>query len=198
MNNRIAIIIRDYIDGLPWVDKIAGLTQVARISQTDSKIEKRFPISCDLAFEDACREGCYDNLTPDSSKKSIVYFEEGSLTFQRRIKNRLYYDSTLRLVGWLNYNLLGGGCGSAAKYIIDIIASLPQMPVDFADFRGVTIEVMSQAQRDSSIFGKYTYNEKQTQYLMLPYDYFALDIRTRFYIIPECVNLPEEGCEECS
>ena len=198
MNNRIAIIIRGYIEGLPWIDKIAGLTQVARISVADSKTEKRFPISCDMSFEDACREGCYDSLVPDSSKRSIIYFEEISLNLQRRVGSRLYYESSLRLVGWLNYNMLGGGCGSSAKYITDIIRALPQMPVDDTNFRAITIEVMSQLPRDANIFGKYTYNEKQTQYLMLPYDFFALDIRTRFFITPECVDLPEEGCEECS
>jgi len=200
MNTRIANIIISYIEDLSWMDKLAGVTYVAKVNVTSEgkKVEKRFPISCDKAYEDACKEGCYDELAPNSSKRSVVYFEEGGFNLIRHEANKLYYESSLRLVGWLNYKMLrGGGCGSSAKYVTDIIKSLPPIPVTIDDFHALTIEVTSQLPRDASIFSKYTYNEKQTQYLMLPYDFFALEIRTRFFIVPECIELPEEGCTEC-
>ena len=110
---------------------------------------------------------------------------------------RLYYDSTVRLIAWLNYKKLAdGGCGATGNYIVDIIKALPAFPVIVDDLMGVTIRVMSQAVRSEAIFAPYTYNVFQTQYLMLPYDFFSLEIRTSFYIIAECVN-DTSGCLEC-
>lgn len=200
MNNKIANIIVDYIKDLEWIDKLAGMTQVAKIHQTsgETKVEKRYPISCQMEYDDACKDGCYDELAPNSKYRSVVYFEDGSFSYSERRGKRLYYTSNVRLVAWLNYKLLrGAGCGSTGEYILDIIKSLPDVPVDIGAMRGVTITVTSQARRDSGIFSQYTYNEPKTQYLMIPYDFFALDIRTEFSVIPECHEPNVGGCTEC-
>lgn len=199
MNNKIADIIVDYIKDLSWIDKIAGLTQVARVDQPngETSIEKRYPISCSMGIEEACRIGCYDDLCPNSAYQSVVYFEDGGFNLQRREGKKMYYESSLRLIAWLNYKKLGGGCGSTGDYIIDIIKALPATPVNNGDMLGLFIDVTSQMPRSVDIFSKYTYNEVQTQFLMLPYDFFGLEIRTRFYVIAECVEPEPAGCIEC-
>jgi hypothetical protein len=194
MNNRIANIVVDYIKDLTWIDKLAGLTQVARINQNG--VEKRYPISCQTSSEDACTEGCYNDLAPNSAYQSVVFFEDEGFNFDHQAGNKLYYNSTLKLIAWLNYNKLGGGCGSTGNYIIDIIRALPSYPVNIDDLLGVNIRVMSQAIRSDSIFSKYTFNEFATQFLLLPYDFFSLEIKTSFYLIPECVE-DTSGCLEC-
>jgi hypothetical protein len=194
MNNKIADIIVDYIKDLTWIDKLAGLTQVAKINQNG--VEKRYPISCAMAFDDACVTGCYDELAPNSAYQSVVYFEDGGFNFSKQVGNKLYYESTLRLIAWLNYKKLGGGCGSTGNYIIDIIRALPSYPVNVSDLLGMSIRVVSQAIRSDDIFSKYTFNQTATQFLMLPFDFFSLEIKTSFYIIPECVE-DRGGCVEC-
>lgn len=196
MNSKIANIIVGYIHDLTWIDKLAGLTQIAQVKQND--VIKRFPISCDMAFEDACRSGCYDELMPNSKYRSVVFFEDVSFTFVRQEGEKLYYESRLRLVAWLNYKLLGeGGCGSAGDYIISIIKALPALPQNVGDMLKLSVTVTSQAQRSSGVFGKYTFDEKTSQYLMIPYDFFGLDLRTSFFIIPECIEPAPGGCIEC-
>lgn len=198
MNNKIANIIVTYIDDLPWIDKLAGMTQVVKVRVTDAKTEKRYPVSCQMAFEDACLEGCYDELMPNSKYKSVVFFEDGTFSYRDRRGKRLYYESNIRLVAWLNYKLLeGAGCGSTGEYILDIIKALPETPVDIGNMRGVTITVMSQARRDSGIFSKYTFDEPASQYLLIPYDFFALDIKIEFFIVPECHEPNPGGCTIC-
>jgi len=91
---------------------------------------------------------------------------------------------------------MGVGCGATGNYIIDIIKALPAFPVNVADLMGVSIRVTSQAIRSDDIFSKYTFNQTATQFLMLPFDFFSLEIRTSFYLIPECVN-ETTGCVEC-
>jgi len=190
MNNKIANLVVGYIDELSWIDKIAGMTQIARVSQQsgESKVEKRFPISCSVDYEAACKSGTYDELSPDSRYRSVVFFEDGSFSLANKIGKALYYESRIRLIGWLNLCKIEDNCGNSGDYVLDIIRSLPSVPVNIGDMLGVFIEITNQLPRDASIFGKYTFNEKQTQYLMYPYDFFALEVRTTFHVIPECLT----------
>lgn len=199
MNNKIANIIRDDIKDIAWIDKLAGLTQVAKVSQTsgESKVEKRFPISCAMSYDDACKTGCYDELAPDSKYKSVAYFEDEGVTFTGRVGNKIYYESRLRLIVWLNLKALAGECGTSGDYVIDVIKTIPSMPRNVGGLISLQTTITSQAVRDVSIFSKYTYNEKQTQYLMYPYDFFALELRTNFVINTECATQPTEGCVSC-
>ncbi len=199
MNAKIANLLVDYISTLAWTDKIAGLVQTVKVSQQDGnrKIEKRYPVSCSINVSDPCINGCYEDLIPDSKYASLIYFEDGGLSLQKTYRNRHYYQSNLRLVCWINYlNQRGGGCAATGNYMIDIINSLPSYPVNIDGFYGVFPQISSQVIRSSAIFDKYTYNEKQTQYLMLPYDYFALELRTTFFVINNCL-VPAAGCMPC-
>jgi len=196
MNHKIANIIVDYIKDLAWVDKITGLTQIAQVKQND--VIKRFPVSCDMTYDDLCIQGCYEDLMPSSQRRSVLFFEDGSFTFIRQEGGKLFYESRLRLVCWLNYKLLTeGGCGSSGDFIIDIIKALPAVPQNVGDMLRLSVSVTSQAQRSSGVFSKYTFDETRSQYLMNPYDFFGLDLRTEFFIIPECITPAPEGCVEC-
>jgi hypothetical protein len=197
MNNKIANLIKSYVDDLEWSDKIAGLVQTAniRVKNGEDVSDKSYPVSCDISA-DACIKGAYQDLAPDSKKKSVIYFEDKGVSFVEKIGNRLKFDSTLRLVCWLNHSLIQGGicdpdtigCGSTGDYVIDVIKSLPTSPIQTDDFISIQITGISQAERDVSIFSKYSYNEVATQYLMFPFDYFALDLTISF-VVP-CVKAP--------
>jgi hypothetical protein len=184
MNQAIANIIKESIEDLDFVDKIAGLvsTQYMNIEG----VTKSYPVACCVL--DTCKTGDYNDLAPDSKYKSVIYFEDGGVSFVRAQGNFKYYQSRLRLVGWLNVKaILGDECDASqctysSHAIMDIIRLLPEFPQNIAPFTRVYMEVTSQAIRDKAIFSKYTYNELQTQYLMSPYDYFALDITTTFGI----------------
>lgn len=194
MNSRIAKILVDYLKPLEWVDKIAGMTQIAQVTQVN--VVKKFPISCDVSLDD-CGKGCYEDLMPSGRRKSILFFEDVSFNYIRHDGGRIFYDSRLRLVCWLNYKLTPGGCGASGYYVSSVIGALPLAPKDFGDLRSLTSVVIGQAPRTSGIFGKYTFDEKRSQYLMSPYDFFALDIRTTFFLIAGCeVEIPE-SCVEC-
>src|SRR5512133_595055 len=204
MNQGIANIIKSNIDHLDFIDKIAGLTSVTLMTITDeagNKVEKRYPIACCTSVTD-CKQGEYNDLCPDSKYKSVLYFEDGGVSFVKYEGKYKYYQSTLRLVCWLNVAKIreepcydGTVCTLSSKVIAQIIRALPSHPAHRPPFVNVYSEVVDQVVRSSSIFGAYTYNEKQTQYLMYPYDYFALTIRTNFSI---CLSGTDyyEPCDE--
>jgi hypothetical protein len=200
MNNKIANIVVGYIDGLSWIDKLAGMTQIAKINQRsgETAVSKTFPISCQMAFDNSCADECYEDLMPNSKYKSVVYFEDGGFTFSRQEGNKMYYESSIRLVAWLNYKLIGeGGCGTTGDFIIDILKVLPDIPVNVGNMLGFRVWMASQVPRGFEIFSKYTFDEPRTQLLMLPYDYFALDLKATFYIIPDCFRGKDTGCTSC-
>jgi hypothetical protein len=203
MNQGIANIIKSNIDHLDFVDKIAGLTSVTLMTVTEgeTKVEKRIPIACCTTVED-CKQGAYNDLCPDSKYKSVLYFEDQGVSFVKYEGNYKYYQSTLRLVCWLNVAKLreepcynGTVCTLSSKAIAQIIRALPTHPAHRPPFVNVYSEVVDQVVRSNSIFGAYTYNEKQTQFLMYPFDYFALTIRTNFSI---CLSGSDyyEPCDE--
>ena len=73
-------------------------------------------------------------------------------------------------------------CSYSAHLIAEIIRALPHFAENHPPFDQVYSEVMSQEVRSNSIFSAYSYDEKHTQYLMYPYDYFALNIETKFAV----------------
>ncbi len=190
MNQAIADIIKSKISGLDFIDKIAGLTSVtySNIKDGDKTVQKAYPIACCVTADD-CKEGSYNDLCPDSKYKTVIYFEDGGCKINRVEGNFQYWTSTLQLICWINVaKILGDDCKSGSQctlsshLIAEIIRELPEFPQHIAPFSHVKIYVDSQNIRSNSIFSKYTYNEKQTQYLMYPYDYFSLDIKTEFAI----------------
>lgn len=194
MNQSVASIIKGYIDCLDFVDKIAGLVQTVYLTITDkdgNKVTKSFPVSCDITDE-CLQSGIYKDLCPDSSFKSIVYFEDSGVTFNKREGKFICYTSNLKLVCWINISLYkanecgtGIPCTVTAEVIKKILCQLPSQPVTATPFVRFMPVVVSEDIRSNSIFSKYTYNELQTQYLLYPYDFFALNIQTDFCVCTE-------------
>ncbi len=192
MNNKIAKLIKDnYLDSLTWKDKISGLVQtVNTVDKVDKTKDVSYPVSCDIDA-DSCSSGAYQDLCPNSAKKSVIYFEDhGGCDQVEQKGNKITFSCKLRLVAWLNLKKIQEescdsgvtGCGTSGDYVIDVIKHLPHVPFSTVDFISISIQNISQAQRDVSIFSRYTYAERETQYLMFPYDYFSLDLDIRFTI----------------
>ena len=203
MNQAIANIIRNRIEDLSFIDKLAGLTSIATFEikgKDNTVVQKTVPIACCVTADD-CKEGAYNDLMPDSQYKSVIYFEDKGVTFDRSESNWKYYTSNLRLVCWLNIEKILGltckadnPCTYAARVIADIIRHLPGFPLNIFPFDRVYMEVTDQEVRNASIFSSYTYDEKHAQYLMAPYDYFALNIRTTFGICMKGVDVSDATC----
>jgi len=193
MNQAIASIIRNQIDGLDFIDKIAGLVAAVTFDMkapNNTTVQKTFPIACCVTPEECGKEGAYYDLMPNSKYKTVIYFEDRGVSFIKAESNWIYYVSNLRLVCWINIEkLLETGickaeipCTYAAHIIAQIIRSLPQHPQNITPFSFVYSVIESEDIRSSAIFSQYTYDEKHIQYLMSPFDYFALEIKTNFAV----------------
>lgn len=195
MNKEIADILKAKIVDLDFVDKIAGLVAPVYVDITDengARVQKCYPVSCTTTAQD-CKLGAYNDLCPDSKYKTVIYFEDRGVSYDRREGKLVFYKSNLRLVCWINAVKLesdwcadGTDCSFAADIIKEIVCALPEFPENISPFVRVIPVVTSEEIRSNAIFSQYTYNEKQVQYLMYPYDYFALNIETEFAVCQNC------------
>lgn len=190
------MLIQDAIDlltpsltALPWVEFFGGVTQRVSIPQSDGNggtIYKNIPVSCSFTASDCNVAQRYQALTPNSSKKSVLYWEvtqgltdQGSKDGQRQ---KRILTGSARLVGWLNTNKLGiNECNTAA----DAMRSL--LPLMYARVDGfapgspfynskVVFEFAGEDIKDSNIFGAYDYGNNKDGFLLHPYDYFAIRV----------------------
>lgn len=173
-------LLRSDILALGWVELYGGVSQ--RVRMMFGETYKSFPISCNASETDCVKNGRYKELTPDSSKKSILYWEvlEGMRdNGEAGQRGRRSMVGRARLVGWLNTMALGlNECNSAAKAIRSLY---PLLYKEFSSagslFENSTVKFrfLGEAVKDASLF-PYDYGEKIHGMLLNPYDYFALDV----------------------
>jgi len=207
MNQAIANIIKNHISGLDFIDKIAGLVSactfdiVVRDKENNpTTVQKTFPIACCLT-EKCTIETAYQDLMPNSDYKTVIYFEDKGVSWVKTEGRYKHYTSNVRLVCWINVAKIlgdtckeGDTCTLSTHLIAEIIRSLPEFPGHHNPFNMVFSEVIDQEVRSPSIFSAYTYDEKHSQYLMYPYDYFALDIQTSFAICMKGTQVYNADC----
>lgn len=195
MTNDIADIIKDKIDGLPFVDRLAGMVKVLTISEeTDTgKKRKSFPVACNVSASECNNVSKLKDLTPDSSKRSVMYFEElGGTVMTGTDRNYLLFRSSVRLVCWLNLQKMGlTDCGWSSTAVLSIMKELSSMtqPANYnSKYIQLQVKQINEAEKSPLLFSKYTYDEATNQYLIYPYDYFAINITVEFKINSNCID----------
>jgi len=200
----ICEILKNRISGQPFVDKIAGLVQTAQDVQSSKtgSVVKKYPIACDVTGKE-----CADNssrlsdLVPDSKKRSVIYFEDISgVQFIKQERNEFIFTARPRLVCWLNQKKLGKNqCSVTPLVVANLVKALAtNQRLNEGMFIKMFINVAGQTVKTPSIFSRYTFSEAQNQFLMFPFDYFALDIFVEFRINADCIDeFIVEPVDEC-
>lgn len=202
MNEKIANILKSKIQNLPFVDKIAGLVRPVKqevLGENNIKVLKTFPVSADVSY-DLLIGGKYRDLIPDSKYQSILYFEDNGCVLTYKDRGWVGFNSKLTLIGWLNVKKLMD-CQTftaSTEVILSILSNLPEMPFNEDIYREIKIIALSEVPKSNAIFSRYTYDELKTQYLLYPYDYFALNMSVDFKVNLACVEqLKFSGCTGC-
>ena len=190
MNKELSIVLRDRISDLLYVEKVSGLVQVFnKLISVDEggNIVKKIPVTSSATFENCNTEQKLVEMIPDSSIKGMVYFEDQGINQPAKVPNGMSYKSSLRLVCWLNTNLISSQSDMllSARVMNDIIKRLVVNPFNSIPFTRVTVLVQNIVQ-DNSIFSKYSYSEQETQYLMAPFEYFAIDFLISYTVPFAC------------
>lgn len=199
MNKGIANILKQQLQLLPFLDKVAGLVYTAEYQealepideevgdqQMRTSIIKRVPLSCDLTVDNC--DTAY--LVPDSAKKGIGYFESGDIQFLGKQGQYGQYRSFIRCVVWINTLWIKSpSCLYTGDRLLNhVLQKLTSIQLYNADpFLGVSVALNKIPKPDKNIFAPYTYDLYNTQYLMAPFEFFALDLAIDFKINIACI-----------
>lgn len=179
MNSKIADLIKAEIENLPFVDKIAGI--VKPVTYTDKQgTEKTFPIALNDAT--ACQPGHYMDLCPDSTKLSIIYFEDLGMDVVNACCYYTDVEAKLRLVCWINLAKINTAYSDANLIKWKLIQVIPRRLANSEWATKIFIKFAGEELKSPDIFAAYSYDEKQNQYLMFPFDYFALNYTIKYSI----------------
>lgn len=206
--------VRPSIEAVPWVERYGGLAYpitVQEITGDTETINKTFPFSDYVSDLTDCElSERYYYLTPDDSKKSIVYFEQSSdMTFNTlarggaRLRGVLRGVQNFRLVCWVNLNKIGSEIVSDGSLLAaELWAAVDGLRVDrlHPDLKlpvtNIKWQINSQIQKSLGIFSPYSYQDRGA-FLMYPFEFFAFNVQAEFYVKKECITAYPVSAEVC-
>lgn len=191
MNTEIARIIKVQIENLPFMEKVGGLVRVIKkVDSTDKgTTTKTFPVDCDVSEKECSVRSKYTDLVPNSNYKSVHFFEDLGVTISTEDQATFSFESKVKLIGWLNLQKLGKTeCSVSHLAIASILKSIESRTFNSGDFTKMQIRCTGIDPKSAEIFRKYTFSEEATQYLMYPYDYYAMTFTTKFTIPYKCIT----------
>ncbi len=196
MIQRIASILKDRISTFSYVDKIGGLTRVARQQRAGTEIV--IPVAGDVDEAYACDPATIRDMVPDDRYGCMVYFEDRGTTRITERTRGTSYRASLRLVCWVNTLKFGSDPTTADRILEQFVNDLNVgQPYNTDTLIGLKHSVEGIPQRGASIFSQYTYPEAARQYLLWPLDAFALDITATYRIKPGCEEAPVPDDDAC-
>jgi len=206
----IDTILTPKLSILDFVDRYAGIVRTINIAEgngTETGIVKRYPVACDVTGADCANLGIYQDLVPNDTKKSVIYWEMiapmsnvGYTSTRNFFEKR--FRGTARLVVWLNLAKLGIENCTDAVNIIPILEKeiTTRGKIMGGVFDGAQLRIQPQkmvAQEINTVFGKYDYNKLKNFYLY-PFDFFAIDVQ---FTLEQCLDkggifpvLPAKDC----
>jgi hypothetical protein len=203
MNHELSTILKTKLAGLPFLDLVCGMVQTQitddPIGEEGATVQKKIPVTYDHN-EVACK-GKEIHPIPDSSKKSIIYFEDFGIGVQGKERGLTKFQSSLRLICWMNRSKLTGNhytpvAGRAMAAIIQQIAN--QNPFSSGLFQRTLVRVARIPPQDIGLFGRYTYNEKDRQILRPPFEFFGIDFSIDFSADSKCLEGITWNTQSCS
>lgn len=191
MNKDIASIIKAKIllaPVHPIVDKVAGLVQTVEFAEeTMSGASKvaRIPVSIDTNIDGAVNWKDRD-LVPNSANRSIIYFEDNGITTGVSNAYGKHQTSKLTMICWMNTKRMSGSTTPASDFATAILNKIEKLPFNSGKYLNIKISHESILPQDARIFSRYTYDEKEKQYLMSPYEFFAVNLVIKYIASSNC------------
>lgn len=137
------------------------------------------PIAHPVLFKDQVVPGSpsgnrYIDAIPNSERESIVFWEDYGARGLRMNARTTRYESTVRLVCWINLNKARSK--STSKYISEMISAIPKF---LPDNRNVHISNRSIIHSTTDIFARYDFR-RDKQYMTRPFYAFALEYSIKY------------------
>lgn len=184
MNASIAELLKLRIQQFSYVEKLGGLVRAITLQRQGQNIT--IPIGSGVEDPLECGDEQLLDLVPDERYRCIVFFEDRGLVPVTSRTRGQSWTSNLRLVCWVNTSLLGGDVNAGDAIMQQFLGAIQSGPYNIDPFVGVRHKLSGVATKGPSLFSTYTFPEGVRQYLLYPFDAFAIDIATDFRIRPGC------------
>lgn len=198
MQKELCHYLKNRLEVLPFIDVLAGVAQTVSITDTTgdgtpesvtTTTTKRVPVSDDTN-QDPAIFGFETILIPNEGRRSIIYFEDYGIS-EIDYNGRAGFESSVRVVVWLNRDLLTGNRYSviSGRVMAAVIKALKtNNPVNVDIFTRLSVSIANIPPQDPALFGRYTYDETQRQYLRPPFEFFAIDLTAKYLINSNCLS----------
>ena len=184
MNASIAELLKLRIQQFSYVEKLGGLVRAVTFQRQGQNIT--IPIGSGVEDPLECGDEQLLDLVPDERYRCIVFFEDRGLVPVTSRTRGQSWTSNLRLVCWVNTSLLGGDVNAGDAIMQQFLGAIQSGPYNIDPFVGVRHKLAGVATKGPSLFSAYTFPEGVRQYLLYPFDAFAIDIATEFRVRPGC------------
>ena len=119
----------------------------------------------------------YKDAVPDSSKKSIVYWEDWGTTTLESTKRWQSMQTEMRLIAWFNFSKIDKGYDECVNELLSVVPR--------KEGKHTRLFLQGMLPKTEDIFARYNYREGK-QYMTAPFDVVALRYQVRYMNLPYC------------
>lgn len=176
--------------------------QVTMIEYPEEGVEAKhiLPVSCSVSGTELETGNEYQRLTPDSSKRSLGFFENNPYRITDGKNARQgHISGTIRFLAWYNLELIGcSGC-ETPFHIIESTKEALAGTFDNSPFNGAGAHTAVTSIQDTSpqqAFGRYTFSREQGLFLY-PFSFAAYEMTIELEYLKSCVPVVDTGACNC-
>jgi len=189
MITKVAELLRSQIEDLPFVDLLGGLTKpLTLVTNTgEETINKVLPVDVNV-LTNPCDQDEKNKYIPDTSKLSVIFFEDQGTTLDREDTYYRYLETTLRMMCWFNLPLINVDYIDSSLLVLNILETIPERIANTDELFIISVAYEGQASQQEDIFEAYDFNLPEHQYNIFPYDTAGLDFVVSYAVGRNCLG----------
>ena len=181
----IVDVLQTLVSYVGFADVVVGIAHPMKVKYGD--MLKTIPAYYNSTKE-TCKTNDYMNLVPNSTKRSMIYFEDMGTTMEQATAHYNIYNTTVRLVCWMNFKLIDPLQWGDEAMIEEILSKIPVNYGNYQNVARIQFKVNAVISNTAEIFYRYTYDEVDNQYMTYPYYAVGIDINARYQISNLCIT----------
>jgi hypothetical protein len=190
---KIAKLLRDEISDLNFVDVAAGLAKSVTVRVPEGEIDEASVIDkqVPMAYNDlglVCEDGELYPLTPDTTKKSIHWWEDNGTNLVSEDTYYYHSQAALVLVSWWNLPLINVDLTDPSDLVALLIAEIPVKLTNVDYLSQIRVAFNGEVPAGTDVLSKYDFNEPENQFGTHPYYVTGLNFLVDFAFGKNCVD----------
>lgn len=189
MSEDLAQLLADRLRALPFAERVVGLTSPYQeeLPDTENRTKlQRWPVALQLPEDAPTCQRDLNYLLPDADTGSIFFFEDGTTTPHSFGGGVTGYQTTFRLLGWVNPNRLSAPLsGTVLAQVVGAALKSGPLPMPWQKLDLVLTYLPS----GPSLWNHYT-APNPVALLLPPYQLLGVEVVARYLLCAPTADLP--------